>query len=358
MSKNLNEGRNENMEDKKSLEKFLKITPFICALMVIGIHSYNGGVDQLSITARIEGSFSHGLFTAAVPIFMFLSGFLLYRNAETMRDVIAKQKRRLISVLIPFLGWSGLYYFIYTVAYALLPSNSTEIHISIGTIIKGIVFYKYVFPMWFMFQLLVYIALAPIIFKMLQNTKVSIFLLCVAAVLAYFKMSWTVDVDSATRTIFAFNFFSYYFIGAIAAKHQKQFIRVVDRLARIHWVIIGVCLIVVSFLAGLVYDVLPVYNHRIMVPAIASISFVAFYKLSEHIGSMDRQGICRIPTMIVYGLHPLIGLVVGKILGIVGINKLSSYFIGFFLVACITVCGAFMMKKIPITNFIFNGNRK
>lgn len=316
------------------------------------------GGDQLSVTARIEGSLSHGLFTAAVPIFMFLSGFLFFRNADTLRDIIAKQKRRLISDLIPFLGWSGLYYFIYTAAYALLSSNSTEIQISIGTIIKGIVFYKYVFPMWFMFQLLVYVVLAPITFKILQNTKLSMSLLCFVAMLAYLKVNWTVEVDGVTRTIFAFNFFSYYFIGAIAAKHQKQFIRVVDRLARIHWVILGVCLIGVSFLAGLVYDVLPVYNHRIMVPAVASITFVVFYKLSEHKDSMNRQVICRIPTMIVYGLHPLVGLVVGKVLGVVGINKLPSYFIGSFLVTCMTVCGAFMMKKIPITNFIFNGNRK
>lgn len=110
-----------------------------------------GGGEQLSITARIEGSLSHGLFMAAVPIFMFLSGFLFYRNADTLRDVIAKQKRRLISDLVPFLGWSGLYYFIYTAVYAILPSNSAEIYIGIGTIIKEIVFYKYVFPMWFMF---------------------------------------------------------------------------------------------------------------------------------------------------------------------------------------------------------------
>lgn len=139
------------MENKKFLDNFIRITPFICALMVIGIHSYNAGGEQLSITARIEGSLSHGLFMAAVPIFMFLSGFLFYRNADTLRDVIAKQKRRLISDLVPFLGWSGLYYFIYTAVYAILPSNSAEIYIGIGTIIKEIVFYKYVFPMWFMF---------------------------------------------------------------------------------------------------------------------------------------------------------------------------------------------------------------
>lgn len=351
------------MENEKIFDKFLQITPFICALMVVGIHSYNGGSG---ITARIEGSLSHGLFTAAVPIFMFLSGFLFYRNAETLRDVIAKQKRRLTSDLIPFLGWSGLYYFIFTSAHALLTSNNAEIHICIGTIIKGIVFYKYVFPMWFLFQLIVYIVLAPVLFKLLKNTKVSLFVLCIAAFLAYFKVSWAVDVDNDIRTIFAFNFFFYYFAGAIAVKHQERFIRAINRLARFPLGIMGIILIIVSVVAGLVFDVLPVYNHRIIVPAVASISFVVFYKLSKYMVSIEEQEIHRIcikrlrgvPTMIIYGLHPLIGLIVGKMLDVVGIKKLPSYFIMFFLVTCITVCGAFIMKKISIINSIFNGNRK
>ncbi|WP_138311372.1 MULTISPECIES: hypothetical protein [unclassified Clostridium] len=122
----------------------------------------------------------------------------------------------------------------------------------------------------------------------------------------------------------------------------------------------------VGVVAGLVFDVLPVYNHRIIVPAVASISFVVFYKLSKYMVSIEEQEIHRIcikrlrgvPTMIIYGLHPLIGLIVGKMLDVVGIKKLPSYFIMFFLVTCITVCGAFIMKKISIINFIFNGNRK
>lgn len=350
---------NNKDENDATFGLFLNLTPSFCALMVIGIHSYNaGGVDQLSITARIEGSLSHGLFTAAVPIFMFLSGFLFFRNANNLRDVIAKQKRRLTSDLIPFLGWSGLYYFIFTAAYILLPSNNEQIHISIAAIVKEIVFYKYIFPMWFMFQLLVYIALALVVFKMLENTKLSMIVLSITAVLAYLKIAWTVDIDNDTRTIFAFNFFFYYFAGAIASKHQKQFFRAIDRFARIHWVILGFILIIVSFLAGLAFDILPVYNHRIMVPAVAAISFVAFYKLSKHMVLIGGLGVYRIPTMIIYGLHPLIGIVVGRMLDVVGINKMLSYFIMFFLVTCITICGAIIMKKIPITNFIFNGNRK
>ena len=121
---------------------------------------------------------------------------------------------------------------------------------------------------------------------------------------------------------------------------------------------LGFILIIVSFLAGLAFDILPVYNHRIMVPAVAAISFVAFYKLSKHMVLIGGLGVYRIPTMIIYGLHPLIGIVVGRMLDVVGINKMLSYFIMFFLVTCITICGAIIMKKIPITNFIFNGNRK
>lgn len=121
---------------------------------------------------------------------------------------------------------------------------------------------------------------------------------------------------------------------------------------------IGFILIIVSLLAGFAFDILPVYNHRIMVPAVACISFVAFYKLTKHMVSIGEQGAYRIPTMIIYGLHPLIGIVVRRMFDVVGINKMLSYFIMFFLVTCITICGAIIMKKIPITNFIFNGNRK
>ena len=111
----------------------------------------------------------------------------------------------------------------------------------------------------------------------------------------------------------------------------------------------------VSFFAGFVYDVLPVYNHRIMVPAIASISFIAFYKLSEHIDSMERQGICRIPTMIVYGLHPLIGLVVGKILGdtvdtVIGCSNILKNAVGIVgIIVIIAICIGPIIKLTILT---------
>lgn len=81
-------------------------------------------------------------------------------------------------------------------------------------------------------------------------------------------------------------------------------------------------------------------------------------KADEQFNTIGAQGEYRIPTMITYGLHPLIGIVLGRLLDVVGINKMLSYFIMFFLVTCFVVCGAIIMKKIPIMNFIFNGNRK
>lgn len=80
---------NNKDENDATFGLFLKLTPFFCALMVVGIHSYNvRGVDQLSITARMEGSLSHGLITAAVPTFMFLSGFLFFSNENNLVDVL------------------------------------------------------------------------------------------------------------------------------------------------------------------------------------------------------------------------------------------------------------------------------
>lgn len=89
--------------------------------MIIGLHSYSiGDSDKYSVSAVIPGILSHGLFTAAVPIFMFTSGYLFYKNTESIKDCFAKQKRRIVSLVLPFFAWSTLYYMVYFVGNTVL----------------------------------------------------------------------------------------------------------------------------------------------------------------------------------------------------------------------------------------------
>ena len=346
------------MEDKKLLNKFLKITPFICAMMVVGIHSYNAGeINQLSLTARIEGSLSHGLFTAAVPIFFFLSGYLFFRNAESIKDVIKKQKRRVKSIGIPFLMWSTFYYLFYAITTRLVPGlMNTRVDVSLTGILKGIFFYEYVFPMWFMFQLILYTILTPIIFAILKNKKLSIILCIFMVILGVTERDFVVSIASKDRAIFQANYFSYYFIGCLAARNKKIFLNIINFLSKLHTCLIGGLLIVFSILEGYAFDVWSIFNKRIFIPIIAVLTFILLLKISRKMQN-EELFISKIPTMIVYGLHPLIGLIVGKTLGILNLHSLVCYVIGFIFSAVITCFLALLLRKNKLLNLLFNGDR-
>lgn len=347
------------MEDKKLLNKFLKITPFICAMMVVGIHSYNAGeINQLSLTARIEGSLSHGLFTAAVPIFFFLSGYLFFRNAESIKDVLKKQKRRVKSIGIPFLVWSTFYYLFYAIATRLVPElMNTRVDVSLTGILKGIFLYEYVFPMWFMFQLILYTILTPIIFAILKNKKLSIVLCIFMLILGILGWDFAVTIASLKRAIFQANYFLYYFIGCLSSRNKSIFLDIINHLGRMHLCLIGGLLIIFSVLEGYAFDDWQIFNKRIFIPVIAVLTFILLLKFSGKIQDEKELFISKIPTMIVYGLHPFIGLIVGKTLEILHLQSLVCYMIGFIFNAVITCFLALLLRKNKLLNLLFNGDR-
>ena len=86
--------RKESLQNAILLNNnFLNFIPLICSFMVVQIHSYNiGNLSKTSISALIISFFSHGLCTTAVPIFFFISGYLFFKNIDTVHDVFKKQK--------------------------------------------------------------------------------------------------------------------------------------------------------------------------------------------------------------------------------------------------------------------------
>ena len=142
---------------------YLVLTPFICSCFVVGLHSYNISTNNVSSTSLVEGFLSHGAFTAAVPTFFMISGYLFFKSVNTIKDVIDKIRRRFFSLFVPFVAWSFFYYFFYLVIGNLF-DISTPIKFSVADAIKSILLYKYVFPMWYMLDLCIFIVLSPIIF--------------------------------------------------------------------------------------------------------------------------------------------------------------------------------------------------
>ncbi|MBR0039570.1 MAG: acyltransferase [Lachnospiraceae bacterium] len=122
------------------------------SVLVILIHSINN-------ETRFEKFFSidSGIGQFAVPLFFIISGFLFFRNLKYVNDAVAKLKRRVYTLLIPYLLWNLIYYAIHLL---LKPGNG----ISMGEIIDAAFTYKYNPSFWFMYQLILLSIISPILY--------------------------------------------------------------------------------------------------------------------------------------------------------------------------------------------------
>ena len=191
--------------------RFMSVAFFICSIMVVGIHSYNvGTLPRNHIVSYIEGFFCHGLFIAAVPIFFYLSGYLFFRNIESVTGVFKKMRTRAKSVLMPFLAWSSLYFLFYLVTSSLISGLLNDpIILDPLNIVKYIVFYRYSFALWYMYQLLMFLLLTPIIFIVIKKRWLAVSLLVICVLFSIFVKE-NIDYHAFkgnSRSLFSLNFF-------------------------------------------------------------------------------------------------------------------------------------------------------
>ena len=342
-----------------SWQNFLNIVPIVCALMVVLIHQYAvADPTSTTVSARIIGFLSHGICTAAVPVFFFLSGYLFYRNITEIGDVFRKQKKRVRSVLIPFLAWSATYYLVFFVLSKVLPNEIERVvDVSPWGVIRGIVFYEYIFPMWYMFQLCVFILLAPVIFYILQNRIVSILMLIASAVIGMFVIdSISIHIGSDNRALFHFNFFAYYLLGCVLARETMAFEKIQSFVNKMPLFIPIILVIVFGFVESLFFDrVIVWFNDRCFVPFV----FVAFvWMMMKWCGYAKKTPKIPVSTMILYGAHSLVGLVLGQlILGRLRLPLLIHYAVSFIAVTIVSLGIGYVLKFIKPLYRLYSGNR-
>lgn len=127
--------------------------------------------------------------TVAVPMFFFISGFLFFNNMGEfkMRSLLNKLKRRISSLLIPYLLWNIIFLlFVCLIGWfypALLTYKKSLLQMSLYDF-----FYSFwdpsqgLLPLWFLRDLMIVNLFAPIIFVLLRS-KYSKFLLVLFALL-------------------------------------------------------------------------------------------------------------------------------------------------------------------------------
>lgn len=336
---------------------FLNAVPLICSLMVIMIHQHTVGGNAYTVSSRIISFFTHGICTAAVPTFFLLSGYLFFRNAESVSDIVQKQKKRIKSLLMPFLAWSAFYYVLYSAVAVIVPGFlQSNVDLSPLGILKGIIFYEYAFPLWYMFQLCVFVLLTPAILLVLRSKAASIILLATAAVMGILGLELSIDVGGYERSIFQTNFLAYYLLGCLLTRWSNVQAALITLAKKLPYVAVLVALAGASLLASLIFDeLIPCFNNRLAIPLV----FAAFFLLMVKLCHRDKTyATPKISTMVIYGIHSAVGIFIGEfVLGRLNLPTILHFVVSFLAVTTISVVAAWIMRFIKPIHWVFSGDR-
>lgn len=212
---------------------------FILSCLVVMIHSYNA---DLFIEAEETGLFAEGLKLAqslvslavpsiAVPGFFIISAYLFYRGIS-WQEIPGKMTRRVRSVLIPYIVWNALYYLLFLVV-SRIPVLSAvagkgTVTFSLQNLADAIINYTYNPVLWYMQQLILLIALAPVVYAVMVNAWTGA---AAIAVMLYFLGRATVI------PVLNLDALLYFSSGAYMALHGGRFVEKRDGSGAVSWIL-------------------------------------------------------------------------------------------------------------------------
>ncbi len=197
----------------KELSNKITHMSFFAIILVVLLHAYCSeekfGIDN-SMSFIIQEFLGRGIVKIAVPTFFFISGFLFFHNfSGTLSDIKVKFRRRVDSLLFPYMFWCGAW-FILIFLLQLLPISqdyfsSPFYQMSLADNFWNAFFQPFNYPFWFLRELMIYILLTPLLYLILNRIPI-VFLLFIFSI-SLVKFSMISIWDVALIKNFCFTFF-------------------------------------------------------------------------------------------------------------------------------------------------------
>lgn len=221
----------QNTINRKKLSSYSAIL----AILVILIHTDNTSIytslsDGSFLSAFVNGFewlISKNLASIAVPSFFMVSGVLFYRDF-TISKYPKKLKSRFFSLIIPFLLWNLFRFFLF---YCLGKTGITEelfraprLLFTKENFIGGLFFYKYNLGFWFMYQLILFVLLAPIIRLLTKNKWVGLIAIISLIGINASDILGNLLTVTLNKRFLLLDCTIYYIIGAYIGTHFFEFV--------------------------------------------------------------------------------------------------------------------------------------
>lgn len=133
-----------------------------------------------------------------MPFFFMMSAYWLFRfdvhDSNAMKYLNKKLKKKLKTICLPYLLWNtfGMIFYM-TVTHipfaANMMNNGTVIPITLSNVLKGVFLHKYYFTFWYLQDLIVLMAISPILLVLLKNKCTALTAIVVSAV----SVLWNID---------------------------------------------------------------------------------------------------------------------------------------------------------------------
>lgn len=194
---------------------------FLCCLLVVWNHAGNADLFLGG------GAASHPLYIfqyvtvpmvirVNIPCFLMLSAYLFFRDFS-WEKLSGKWSRRVRTLLIPYLFWNTLYYAGYLAASQFAPLrpliNRPELTLTWNNAFQAIIHFSFNPVFWFMYQLLLLVALAPFLYAVLKRAWSGAAFLA----LLFYGIYWGVALPELNLDALV-----YYSFAGFAALHGKR----------------------------------------------------------------------------------------------------------------------------------------
>lgn len=197
---------------------------FLLSILVFFIHSYFSQEitsDSFISVANHEVSyfFSRSITQFAVPMFFMLSGISFFKGYNN-KKYFGKIKARIFTLIIPYLIWNTIWMLweIFN-SYSFMSkfSGGAPYPLTLTNILKGIFFYGCNTPFWFIFDLIIFSFIAPLVFLIIKNKYIGIISVAVLSIISLFGAHLPANVFYYPMSVV------FYLIGGIIGYHFFDF---------------------------------------------------------------------------------------------------------------------------------------
>ncbi len=329
---------------------------WICSILIVVIHSttyaFNlPGEETATIYGKnvstfVQMFFSEGVCRIAVPLFFIFSGYLFFQNFEfSEKCFLTKFRKRIFSLLIPFLFWSTATFLFFYIAQSIPAtaayfSSGSVVGIGLSETLERILLNSLNSPLWYLNDLMILALCTPLIYLFMK--KLWYIALPATMLLGIFEIG---VISVRGIGIFAFSLGGFIAIKNDMLQHYLAKLKAVKAPATIAFAVLwgGILLVKSWYLCTLPSSVLQTGQYTVLLKVLNNINiFVGItavwllYDLFALKRSFRKTRFAQYGMMLYVMHHPIISILKKLLIMVLG-SSVAMSLVCYFLAAIITI---------------------